>query len=46
LYEFSDAMTNIRKKKKLAFVLAGGGSRGAMQVGALQALLEADIEPD
>ena len=38
-------MTNIRKKKKLAFVLAGGGSRGAMQVGALQALLEADIEP-
>ena len=33
-------------KKKLTFVLAGGGSRGALQVGALRALLEADIQPD
>ena len=30
-----------RVKKKLAFVLSGGGSRGALQVGALRALLEA-----
>lgn len=32
--------------KKLAFVLSGGGSRGALQVGALYALLEAGIQPD
>lgn len=31
---------------KLAFVLSGGGARGALQVGALRALLEADIQPD
>ena len=31
---------------KLAFVLSGGGPRGAMQVGALRALMEADIVPD
>src|SRR5512133_3180998 len=33
-------------KKKLAFVLGGGGSRGAMQAGALRALLEAGYLPD
>jgi NTE family protein len=33
-------------KKKLAFVLGGGGARGAMQVGALRALLEAGLKPD
>ncbi len=32
--------------KKLAFVLSGGGSRGALQVGALYALLDAGLEPD
>ena len=32
--------------KKLAFALSGGGSRGALQVGALYALLEAGIRPD
>ncbi len=32
-------------KEKLAFVLGGGGARGALQVGALRALLEADIRP-
>ena len=32
--------------KKLAFSLSGGGSRGALQVGALYALLEAGIQPD
>jgi NTE family protein len=31
---------------KLAFALSGGGSRGALQVGALYALLEAGIQPD
>lgn len=30
----------------LAFVLSGGGNRGALQVGALQVLLEAGIKPD
>lgn len=33
-------------KNKLAFVLGGGGARGALQAGALRALLEADIHPD
>jgi NTE family protein len=33
-------------RDKRAFVLGGGGARGALQVGALQALLEADVEPD
>ncbi len=32
--------------RKLAFVLGGGGPRGALQVGALRALLEAGIHPD
>jgi NTE family protein len=30
----------------LAFVFSGGGNRGALQVGALQVLLEAGIKPD
>lgn len=30
----------------LAFVFGGGGSRGALQVGALEALLQANIRPD
>jgi NTE family protein len=32
--------------RQLAFVLGGGGARGALQVGALQALLEAGFRPD
>jgi len=32
--------------KKLALALSGGGSRGALQVGALYAVLEAGIHPD
>lgn len=32
--------------KKLAFALSGGGSRGALQVGALYALLECGLQPD
>lgn len=33
-------------EKCTAFVLGGGGSRGALQVGAMRALLEAGIVPD
>lgn len=33
-------------KKCLAFVLGGGGARGAMQVGALRALFEAGLKPE
>jgi len=33
-------------RKKLAFVLSGGGAHGALQVGALRALFEAGIIPD
>jgi NTE family protein len=33
-------------KNKLAFVLSGGGAHGALQVGALRALFEANIYPD
>lgn len=32
--------------RKLAFVLSGGGSRGALQVGALHALYEFSLQPD
>lgn len=32
--------------RNLAFVLGGGGARGALQVGALKALLEAGVQPD
>jgi len=34
------------KRHYLAFVLSGGGARGALQVGALRALLEAGFYPD
>ena len=33
-------------EKKLAFALSGGGSRGALQVGAMYALLEYGLQPD
>jgi NTE family protein len=33
-------------KKNLAFVLGGGGARGALQVGAIRALIEAGYQPD
>lgn len=32
-------------KKRIAFVLGGGGARGALQVGAIRALLEAGLQP-
>jgi len=39
-------LMNLWRKKCTAFVLGGGGSRGALQVGALRALFEAGIRPD
>jgi NTE family protein len=33
-------------RKQLAFVLGGGGARGALQVGALRALVEGGYSPD
>lgn len=39
-------MSPIISAKKIAFVLSGGGARGALQVGAIRALLEAGIYPD
>ncbi len=33
-------------KRQLAFVLGGGGARGALQAGALRALLESGRQPD
>lgn len=43
-----DSLWSINKRAEpcLAFVLGGGGARGALQVGALRALLEAGIYPD
>ena len=35
-----------RRPKRTAFVLAGGGNRGALQVGMLRALLDAGVTPD
>src|SRR5258707_7326117 len=35
-----------RWRNYTAFVLSGGTARGALQVGALRALLERDIRPD
>lgn len=35
-----------QKPSKLALVMSGGGPRGALQVGALRALMEAGIQPD
>jgi NTE family protein len=34
------------RRTQLAFVLGGGGARGALQAGALRALVEAQVEPD
>jgi NTE family protein len=36
----------LRRNDKVAFVLSGGGPLGALQVGALHALLEEGIRPD
>ena len=34
------------RRKRTAFVLSGGGNLGALQVGMLRALAEADVVPD
>jgi NTE family protein len=34
------------ERKRTAFVLTGGGARGALQIGALRALFENGIQPD
>lgn len=39
-------MPPISRPPRTAFVLAGGGSHGACQVGMLRALLDADVIPD
>ena len=36
----------IEPHPRTAFVLAGGGSLGALQVGMLRSLLEHGVEPD
>ena len=41
-----DLPSLLRGRRKTAFVLSGGGSLGATQVGMLQALFEAGVEPD
>ena len=49
LFANSQAKTNSSSpdsNRKLALVLSGGGPRGAMQVGALRALMEEGIKPD
>jgi NTE family protein len=38
--------TSRPRKKRVAFVLGGGGQLGASQVGMLRALLERDLRPD
>lgn len=43
---FVREIMKIETKHPLAFVLSGGGARGAYQVGALKALLEAGLKPD
>lgn len=35
-----------RRRDRVAFVLSGGGPLGALQVGALKALLERDVRPE
>jgi NTE family protein len=39
-------MTTTRKSSPVAFVLSGGASLGAIQVGMLRALYKHDIKPD
>jgi NTE family protein len=44
--KFLETLKNFRTKKCLAFVLGGGGARGAFQAGALQALQEEGLHPN
>jgi NTE family protein len=41
-----DLPTLLRGRRPVAFVLSGGGSLGAIQVGMLRALIDAGIRPD
>lgn len=43
---FKIAKRELSFRRPLAIVLGGGGARGALQVGALQALLEHGVQPD
>jgi len=43
---YGEVVERVVMNRCLAFVLSGGGARGALQVGALRALLEAGIKPD
>ncbi len=45
-FPWSPSDPDTSEPPKRAFVLSGGGPRGAMQVGALRALWEAGIQPD
>jgi NTE family protein len=42
----SDRVVMTQAGQKMAFVFAGGGSLGAVQVGMLEALLSARLQPD
>lgn len=42
----SAVIDRARRRRKVAFVLSGGGNLGALQVGMLRALAEAEIVPD
>jgi NTE family protein len=46
IFTQSDPQTDDKPPRKLALVLSGGGPRGALQVGALRALMEEEIVPD
>ncbi len=43
---FATRTRRLGGKRKIAFVLSGGGNLGAVQVGMLRALVEAGITPD
>ena len=45
-YQDTGQPANTRTERTVAFVLSGGGNRGALQIGALQALLEHGVRPD
>ena len=42
----SSVLDRARRRRRTAFVLSGGGNLGALQVGMLRALAEAEIVPD
>lgn len=46
LERLGQRLTRWRRPERTVFVLSGGGNLGAVQVGMLRALVEADIRPD